>query len=83
MVSHPNTVGVVTTLDHQERLRVAANARDAAKARIAASAHVGDRSPRTGLQTARLAVAAWLSDIVTRAHGARQMPVSPPLSSSK
>ena len=74
--THPDTVGVVNTLDYQERLR------DAANARIAASAHVGNRSPRTGLRAARLAVASWLGGIVTRVQGAKQEPVAPPLTSS-
>ena len=72
--THPDTVGVVTTLDYQERLREAANAR------LAASAHVGDRSPLAGLRTARLLVASWLGGIVARVQSAKQVPVSPPLS---
>ena len=73
--THPDTVGVVNTLDYQERLR------DAAKARIAASAHTGGPSPFTRLRTARLLVAAWLGGIVTRGAGAKPAPVAPPLSS--
>ena len=75
MVPHPDTVGVINTLAYQERLREAANAR------LAASAHVRDRSPRTGLRTAWLTVISALSGSVTRVPSAKQTPAAPPLAS--
>ena len=74
MFSNFEAVCVISALDYQERLR------EAAKARIAASAHTGGHSPLTSLRTARLIVASWLGGIVTRVQGAKQTPVSPPLS---
>ncbi len=74
--THPDTIGVVNTLDYQERLR------DAANARLAASAQVGERSPRTGLRTAPLVVPSWIGGILPRLRGAKQAPVAPPLISS-
>jgi hypothetical protein len=74
--THPDTVCVISALDYQERLR------DAEKARSAARARTGGPSPYSGLRTACLLVASWLGGIVTRAQGAKQTPVSPPLASS-
>jgi hypothetical protein len=74
MIPHPDTAFVISALDYQERLR------EAEKDRIAASAQTGGRSPLTPLRTARLLVASWLSGVVTRGPGAKQTPVSPPLS---
>ncbi len=74
--THPDTVGVVNTLGYQERLREAANAR------IAASAQPGGHSPRTGLRAARLAAISALGGIVTRVQSAKPTPVAPPVTSS-
>ncbi|MGH2614539.1 MAG: hypothetical protein ACRDJC_04830 [Thermomicrobiales bacterium] len=70
--THPDTVCIISALDYQERLRAAA------KARIAASAQAGERSPLTMSGTASRCAASWLSGMLLRLPSAKRAELADP-----
>jgi hypothetical protein len=77
MLPHPETVCMLKTMEHQERLR------EAAKEQIAASAQSDRRSPMTTPGAARRIVASWLSELRLRALGSTSMRAPFPMASDQ
>jgi hypothetical protein len=71
--THPDMLGVSSTLDWEDRLHVAANER------IAASAQAGERSPRTMPKTGSRFMATWLGGMRRRWRGAERAEAAAPV----